>query len=353
VILANGGIALNGFFYFTQNLLQWRIQPQDSVKVSILNTVVLIVSLAIFLIWARQGLTGVFISQIIAFFVSGCAGLYFARQDYRFLFVWKKFKEMVGFSFPLVFSGVAIYIALYIDRIMIKTFLGLDFLGVYGVAYRFASVAGIFIIGFQTALTPLVYKHYKTPKTASDVAHLFKIFIFLVLLLLSGALLFSKDIVFILTTRAYYGAAPLIPVLLSAVLLSNMYIFSPGLGVKKRTKTIAFISFFSGGVNFSLNWFLIPRYGIAGAATSTCISAFLGFTAYLFISNRHYPIPYQWKKILFSVITTLLVGRVFSSSELLVKMAVFIGVVPLLSMVLMKAELIAALKWGRDKICAE
>ena len=42
---------------------------------------------------------------------------------------------------PLVLSGIGVFIALYIDRIAIKDLLGLEKLGIYGVAYRFAGVA--------------------------------------------------------------------------------------------------------------------------------------------------------------------------------------------------------------------
>ena len=135
---------------------------------------------------------------------------------------------------PLVLSGIGIFITLYIDRIAIKDLLGLNELGTYGVTYRFAAVAFLVMTGFQKSLSPLVFKHYQEENTPLDISKIFNIFIIFALLMVAGGILFSKELVVLFTTKAYYSSESLIALLVMAILFSNMYIFAPGIGIAKK-----------------------------------------------------------------------------------------------------------------------
>ena len=123
-------------------------------------------------------------------------GIYSAKLDYGIVFSYTKLKEMIAFSFPLVFSGIGIFIGANIDRMAIKNFIGLDELGIYGVAYRIASISSLVIVGFQQALTPLVYKHYLESDTHVNISKIFNIFCLLMICIVTGSILFSKEISF-------------------------------------------------------------------------------------------------------------------------------------------------------------
>ena len=202
---------------------------------------------------AELKVESIFIAQIIANILASILGVYMARKSYGFLFVYKKFKEMISFSYPLVFSGVAVFIAVFIDRIAIKDLLGLDELGIYGVAYRFAAVASLVMIGFQSSLMPLVYKHYKEPNTSKDISKIFNIFSIFALFVVAGSIVFAKEMVILFTTEAFYSSYSLIAILVLVVFFSNMYIFAPGIGIAKKTKLTAMITITSAILNTILN----------------------------------------------------------------------------------------------------
>ena len=46
-----------------------------------------------------------------------------------------------------------------------------------------------------------------------------------------GVSLYAKELVSLLTTPAYYGAASAVALLAAATLMSQMYMFAPGLGI--------------------------------------------------------------------------------------------------------------------------
>jgi O-antigen/teichoic acid export membrane protein len=59
-----------------------------------------------------------------------------------------------------------------------------------------------------------------------------------------------------------------------------------------------YLQFAGGGVNIGLNFWLIPKYGIFGAAFSTMITFFLIFVLGYFISKKYcFFVEFDWKSI--------------------------------------------------------
>ena len=299
-LLSIFSIATNGMFYFTQNQLKWQMQPKESVVVSIVNMSVSACVSIFFLLIVRLKVESIFIGQIVGNSIASLVGIYFAKDNYRLVFSIGKLKKMLSFSFPLVFSGIAVFVATMIDRIAIKGLLGFKDLGIYGVAYRFASIAGLIMIGFQNSLMPLIYKNYKEKKTPENISKIFNIFNALALSLISGSFLFSNEIVMIMTTDVYHKASSLIPLLVMVILFSNIYLFSPGLVIAKKTKTIAIINIIGAILNTVLNYTMIPIFGVKGAAGATLISVVVVSLFYSILSFRYYKIPYKIKSLLIS-----------------------------------------------------
>ena len=305
-LLAVFAITTNGIFLFTQKQLRWQIQPKNTVKTALINVVVA-ASLTVYLMVVRDfKVESIFIGQIAGNIVGSLVAIVFARKSYGFTFSISKFKKMVSYSMPLVLSGIGVFIALYIDRIAIKDLLGLDKLGIYGVAYRFASVAFLVMAGFQQSLSPLVFKHYKEKKTQSDISKIFNVFVIFSLTIVSGSILFSQELVILFTVKDYYSSAGIIAILVMAVFFSNMYIFAPGISIAKKTKIISLISVIAAIVNTILNYTLIPLLGLSGAAYATLISAIITFSLYIFFSLKYYPISYNAKSTLLSFVIMLI-----------------------------------------------
>ena len=308
-ILASLSIATNGIFYFTQNQLKWQIQPKDTFIVSLINTIAMAgVSISL-LVALKLKVESVFIGQIIGNLIGAFIAIFLAKGSYKLNFSVAKFKEMVAFSYPLVFSGIAAIIATYIDRIAIKDLLGLEELGIYGIAYRLASIAGLVIVGPQYSLMPLVYKYYKDKDTPKKISEIFNIFIILVLFVVGGSIIFSREIIILFTTEAFYNSHSLSVILVMAIFLSNMYIFAPGIWIAKKTKLVVLITVISAILNTILNYTLIPLTGVSGAAYATLISAMAAFLLFTIFGYKYYPIPYKIKELILSF--TLLITSAY------------------------------------------
>jgi O-antigen/teichoic acid export membrane protein len=306
--LATLSIATGGIFYFTSNQLKWQLQPKDSVVVSVLQTSIVAFTSISLLFFSDLKIESIFIGQIFGNIIGSTLSIYYARDNYKMNFDYTKFKEMIHISFPLVFSGVAIFISLFIDRIFIKELLGLDELGIYGLAYKIAAIASLVMIGFQSSMMPLVYKHYQEKETPAQISRLFNLFALFALFVVMGSILFSKEAVVFMSTEAYYGAAPLIPIIIMAVFFNNMYIFAPGLGIAKKTKIVMLISFISAIINILFNALLIPYFGVIGAAYSTLLSGLFVLIIRINRSNKYYKINYEYFKLITSFLIILVIS---------------------------------------------
>ena len=299
-------IAANGVFYLFQLQLRYQLQSRHYALSSITFMVITAIVSAVLVLIEQYGVDGIFYGQIVGAVAGAIVAWFCTRNNYKLLFAFHKCKEMLKFSIPLVLSSINVFIALYIDRIAIKKLMTLNDVGVYGVGYRFASIVHIVMIGFIYALTPLIYKRYSHESTPCDLARIFRYFLVAALPFLIFIALFSKEFVWVFTVPRYYPAWSTIPVIATAILLSNMYIFMPGLDIAKKTRSIAVINIISASSNTVLNFILIPFMGINGAALATLAGSLSMFLLYTFFSQKFYFVPHNWQKIIRATILSLI-----------------------------------------------
>ena len=169
--------------------------------------------------------------------------------------------------------------------------------------------------------------------------------------LVASAAVFSRELLMVFATPAYKDAAPVVPVIATAILLSSMYVFAPGLAIAKRTGVISLISLTMAATNTALNFLLIPFMGIAGAAMATAVSALLAFTGYVAFGQRLYPIPYAGRRIAGATVLTLtvcvlgafVVDANASGISVSLKLAYFMVTATMILLALLKPEEIAAI----------
>ncbi len=296
-------VAINGVFYVLQSQLRWSLQTRNYAIVSVVVMVVTVCSSAYFVLFLNYGIVGIVVSQILGVIAGSCLAYTLSRRFFKLMFVWRKCKEMLQFSIPLIPSSINVFIALYLDRIAIKQLMTLSDVGLYGVAYRFASVVGLLMIGFNNSLTPLIYSKYKLASTPWEIARIFRYFLMLALPALILIAAFAKEILVVFTTAAYYDAWPLMPVIAGGILFSSMYIFMPGMDIGKKTKNISVVNIISGMVNIPLNFVLIPVIGTMGAAVATLCSSMLMFVLYVHQSQKYYRVPHEWSRICLAMIS--------------------------------------------------
>lgn len=292
-------VAANGVFFMLQDLLRWQLQPLRHAVANITYTAVSATVGAVMVIAADAGVPGILYGQC----AGAAAGIVVscwngAATHWQLQFDSAKWQEMASYSAPQVISSFAAYFTLYVDRLLIKEFMTLDDVGIYGVGARIASVVALLMAGFQSGYIPIVFQNHAAPETPGQMARVFRYFLVMAIslvLLLAG---FSKELLWIFTTTQYYGSWNTIPVLAAAMLLANMYIFAPGIFIARRTGLVAAINVGAALLNIAGNFLLIPVFGTLGAASATLASSLVAFLMYVYCNRRYYPIPFEWYRII-------------------------------------------------------
>jgi O-antigen/teichoic acid export membrane protein len=287
----------NGIFTQLQNQLRLQIKSKQYTLVSVVDTVISLGLTILFIIVLKTGIIGIFWGQLLGLVIGGVVAFYFTREDFGLIFDWPKFKEMLRFSLPLVPSSVGVMVLLYVDRVAINELMTITDVGIFAAGDRIASMVTLLMFGFQMSMMPLVYQHYQEPATPRNLARIFRYFVAGALLMILGLSLFAPELLALLTSPQYYGAAIVVPLLVSESVISGMYIFTPGLSIAKRTGIIAVIYIAGALLNIVLNLLLIPIFGIGGAALATLISATTVFGTFMMFSQRTYPVPHAWRQL--------------------------------------------------------
>jgi O-antigen/teichoic acid export membrane protein len=292
------GIVASGFFYLVQNQLRFALRSKAFAVISLVYAFATLALGVLLGYGVGLGLAGVLWGLFMGTAAAAALGLWLLRDSYRLEYDGPLLRTMLAFSMPLVPSALATFLTLYSNRMILNGLEGLYAVGVFGVAARVASVITLLTIGLQSALTPLIYAHHREPGTPRQLARLVEGFSAAALGCCLALGLFAWEILALFVERRYMGAAPLVLFLAPATLLGHMYIFFPGIPIAKRTRLQLLIFTVTAAATAALNWLLIEVADLSGAAVATLLASVLFISLWTLASQRLYPIPISWSRIL-------------------------------------------------------
>jgi len=191
-----------------------------------------------------------------------------------------------------------------IDKFFVKAYVGIEASGVYGAGYKLGLIVKLFINGFQFAWIPFFISTAKQENAKEIFSKILTYFSFICSVIFLLVIMYINQIVririFGLTIfgEQYWGSTIIVPFVVLGYIAYGFYLnFLVGIYLKERTKLLLIITGSGAIVNIIGNFVLIPIFNIMGAAYSTAIS--FGFMAALiyFLSQKLYPIKYEFGKI--------------------------------------------------------
>lgn len=337
------------------NLLKFRFQPKTYAALSVGN-LLMQTGLTIYLVLGlRVGIIGIYFARLATVAVFSALGFWVTKSSYVHTFSFERLKALLYFGVPMLPLSLAYYIMTYSDRYFLRHFSGLHEVGLYGLAYRISSVVGLILLGFRNAWGPFVYSSYKDENARALFA---KVYDYASILVTSGILavsLFGREILLIFTTRAYTEAYKVIPFIAASTAAYTFGgYFAVGIGIAKKNIHRAWAGTVVAILNLGLNYLLIPRLGMIGAAVATILSFLvLGFILMHF-SQRYYRVPHRFRAhfIMYGVAALIifvsfrLLPQSFTASTLSIRLALLSGfaVVPFLLKLIGLKEITAAKK---------
>ena len=246
----------------------------------------------------RWGIFGVLVGNLTGAAMGCGVGLWLARRELGFGIDGARLRELAGFGLPLVLSGVAMFGMNSADRYFLKAYATITELGTYAIAYKVAMILAVVVNAFVVAWPPAAFRIVNDPDAKVTYAKILTYYLTLTLTLVLAVTAFRTEVVAVLSTPEYAAATSVVLMLMLSVVLQGVfYIFQINVSLTNKTYLVPPVVFLSVGVNTLLNFLLIPRYGMQGAAVSTVVSFFTLAAVILVVGHRHYPIRYEWKKI--------------------------------------------------------
>ncbi len=227
----------------------------------------------IFVKFLRIGLNGLVMGGIFAVLV-----LLFMLKEVKIEFYFEKkiAKAMLNYGVPLTFSNLFSLSLIYIDRYFINFFLSEKEVGIYSVSYTLAERFIILLTSlFVTASRPICFQLYTKSKEQAVKYNkkILKIFVVIGLCLTLLIITFSKLILKIFAGKEFWEGITIFPyITFSAFFFGLQKISETFILLEKKTKILLFIFMIACFLNIALNFVLIPKFGITGAAISTFIA---------------------------------------------------------------------------------
>ncbi|MFV7667898.1 lipopolysaccharide biosynthesis protein [Shewanella algae] len=204
---------------------------------------------------------------------------------------WQELQRLLRFGLPLIIGGVAFWGLTSMDRILLSRWSTYSELAVYSVSVSFAGAAAIFQSVFSTLWAPTVYKWASNDEGYDKVIMVNRYVLLLVIILFCIIGLLSWLVPFLLPKE--YSDVQWI--LVACLAYPLFYTLSEttvvGIGIARKSAYSMFACLLALLVNVVCNYFLIPIFGAAGAASSTAVA----FWAFL-IFRTEFSIR-VWKKL--------------------------------------------------------
>lgn len=294
----------------------------------------LVTSLIIFFVVVlRKGAEGQFIAVLLNSAIFAIVYITIAWHQIKINLNVQYLKKYLSFGLPFVPSGLSLW-ALSLSNIIILQWLtSLEEVGLFGLGYKFGLVMDVFVVAIITAWQPFFYKKAETGKGAELFSQVGTYYLLVVFGLGVAILLAANPLLHIATTPKFFAAGSVVGFIITGVLFKAMYMFNvQGISFMKKTKYLPFINGTAAIINVGLCLLLIPKYGIMGAACSTMVAYFVQLLCAFVVSNRLYPIRYQYGRLIKIVIVYGLVFVALSHVEFdsdLWTLAVRIGLLPM------------------------
>lgn len=192
-------------------------------------------------------------------------------------------------SWPLVLSGFVITIYMKIDQVIIKDILGNEAVGQYSVAVRISELWHFIPMVIGSSFLPAII-NVKKQNEQLYYARLQKLYILMIWIALGIAIpvsLCSNMLVELLYGKAYSQAASVLNIHIWSGVFVFIGVASSNWLFSENLQKYSLINTTIGAIiNVALNYILIPKLGIIGAAWATLIAYFIAAYLSLFLWKK-------------------------------------------------------------------
>lgn len=215
-------------------------------------------------------------------------------------FSWVKARELATFSWPLIFTALAMSVSTTADRYFLQHFGDSAQVGLYSLGYKFGYMLLVFIWSpFSSTWDSERYAVLKSTDPQGLFNKIFVLISFLMIFSVLGIAVFAEDVLRVMSDPQFWSAHQVVPIILLAYLLQAWTMFtSVGLLLHGKTVHALYATLVSTAFVMCAYVILIPRLGALGAAVGTLLGFTIRFSWVYLVSKRCYDMGLRWAKVI-------------------------------------------------------
>ncbi len=282
---------ITSLFRVEERSLQFAVASISNVLITIVMTIVLVVGF-------NQHALGVIVGNFIGTLAVYIVLLAYRRYQLGLEFDRRLLREMNRFGLPLVPAAIFLWGINFSDRLFLVRYVGQDEVGLYSIGVRLASAIVFLQFAFRTAWPAFAYS-IKSDDEAKQTYAWVLTYLVLITCWISLALgVLSPWLARLLTKPEFYGGARVVSLLAFAGVAFTAYtVVAIGVGRARKTQFNWVVTGVAAALNIGMNFVLVPRYGMIGAAISTAAAYSAMFVLMTLNAQRVFPAPYQWRRV--------------------------------------------------------
>src|SRR3989338_1179684 len=230
-------------------------------------------------------------------------------------FSWNKalLNELFSFGKHMILLYLGGILIGYSDTLMLTYFRSLEEVGVYSAVYPFMIMLWYFPSSIANVFLPITSELWNKKLIGplqKGMKLLYRYTLIIILPASSLLFVFAKDILLIFYGADYVVGSPALKILAIAIIFYSVHLINSsvftGIG-SPQTHTRIVIA--GGPLNIVLNYFLIPVYGIVGAAIGTAVAYFvMNSVGIILLKKRNLMTPPYWEWFKTLLLTLLFLG---------------------------------------------
>ena len=304
---------MTNLFRAEQRSVAFSLATLANIAVTVPLTVILVVVY-------KEGPLGIIVGNFSGTLVLYLVLLAYRREQLGLQFDHRLLRAVNRFGLPLMATGLALWVTNFGDRLMLSKLLHgsyrLTEVGQYSLANKISSAMVLLFTAFQVAWPAFAYSIEDEGAAKRAYSYVLTYLMYIAAWAAVGLSLFAPWIVHLLARKhGYWPADTAIPALAySSVFYAGFTVVTIATGRTRRTQFNWVAAALAAALNFTLNLWLIPAYGMLGAAYATLAAYALLMVVRTWNAQKMYPVAYQWRRV---AVLLLAAGGLTLAGELL------------------------------------
>ena len=243
---------------------------------------------------------GRILAMVVTYGIVGLSACFYILHRGKTFFNLEYWKFCLPLAVPMVFYNLSDLILGQSDRVMLQQMLDESTVGQYSLALSFGMIMFTIFMALNKCWCPFFFDDMKYGRR-ENVDRQAKNFLELFTVLSMGFVLLHREVYQVFASRDFWPGMVCIPIFVTGYYFNFLCTFPVNYEYyKKKTKAVAIVTLGASAINIGLNYVLILKFGILGAAIATTLSHGLQLTAHyvyarFFLGRGDYPFRlHQW-----------------------------------------------------------